>query len=182
MNYPNAETAALILVDMQEKLLKSIINTELIVARQKILLQAAELLNLDVIVTEQYPHGLGNTIPELRVCLTGKMPIIEKTSFSCFGEPNFSIAVNAKRRLSIAVTGVETHVCVLQTALDAISRNYQVFILEDTVSSRSLSDKNSAISLLLHQGAVITTVEAYLFMLMRGSTHPAFKSISKLIR
>lgn len=182
MEFPMVEHAAVILVDMQEKLVKAVAGADEIIARQKILLEAATHLNLDVITTEQYPQGLGYTIPELKTKLNPSALFIEKKSFSCFGEPAFNANLGAKTRRSLALIGVETHVCVLQTALDACQRNYQVFVLEDAVSSRAPAEKTNALALMRQAGAVITTVEAYLFMLMRHAGHPAFKSISKLVR
>lgn len=182
MNYPSIVNSVLVLIDMQEKLLKAMPDVEPVLNKQKIILQAAVHMNLDMIATEQYPQGLGSTIAEIKTLLPSGIAIIEKKTFSCFGAPAFASAISAKTRSSIAIMGVESHVCVLQTAIDALNRNYQVFILEDAVTSRSQLDKNIALRLLRDQGAVITSVESYLFMLMQTSAHPTFRDISKLLR
>jgi len=179
---PATETAVLLLIDMQEKLIKAMSSAGQCLARQKIMLEAAGILGLDTIITEQYPQGLGHTLPELSGLFKPEWPVIEKKSFSCFGEPSFCSRLKSKSRKTVAVMGIESHVCVLQTVFDALEQGYQVFVLEDTLSSRNPSDMTTALRLLRHQGAIVTTAESYLFMLMRSADHPAFRQIAKLIR
>jgi nicotinamidase-related amidase len=182
MFFPATETGALLLIDMQEKLAKAMSSSEHCLARQKIMLEAAGILGLDAIITEQYPQGLGHTLPELSGLFKPEWPVIEKKSFSCFGEPLFCSRLKSKSRKTIAVMGIESHVCVFQTVIDAMEQDYQPFVLEDTLSSRNPSDMTTALRLLQHQGAIITTVESYLFMLMKSADHPSFRQIAKLIR
>ena len=170
------------LVDIQERLITAMSDMEQCLKKSQIMLAAAKGLGLDTIVTEQYPRGLGSTVPALSELFDAKWPIIEKTTFSCCGETQFMIELEKKKRRSIAVIGIETHVCIQQTVLDALVEDYQVFVLSDAVTSRSTEDRQVALELMRDAGAVITTVESYLFMLMRDAKHPQFKAISKLIR
>ncbi len=179
---PDAAGTALILVDIQEKLLPAISSHEDIVRRQKILVGAAKNLPLHVIVTEQYPKGLGRTVPEISSLFDPAWPLIEKTSFSCFGEPAFRTLLKASPFKSLIVAGIETHVCIQQTVLDALDDGYRVFVPEDAVGSRKEPEKAAALRLLARRGAAVTSVESVLFMLMRDSRHPAFKAISALIK
>ncbi len=177
----NIEESALILIDMQEKLVPAMKSDYKIIKKQKLLLESAKELKLPVIVTEQYPKGLGNTITELSECLDNPI-IIEKSSFSCFGTEEFEQTLKAKNIINLFLTGIETHVCVLQTALDAICAGYNVFLIDDAVSSRHSKDRRSAINFMRHQDMNILSAEAIIFMLMKTSKHPAFKNISKLLR
>ena len=179
---PEIKSSVLILIDIQERLITAMSGMDSCLKKSQLMLNAAKTLKLDTIVTEQYPRGLGDTIPALKELFADKLPIIEKTTFSCCGETQFMIELEKKKRRSIAVMGIETHVCVQQTVLDALTEGYQVFVLSDAVTSRSTEDRHVALELMRDAGAVITTVEAYLFMLMRDAKHPSFKTISKLIR
>ncbi|MCF6174281.1 MAG: hydrolase [Victivallaceae bacterium] len=179
---PKINSSALVVVDIQERLITAMAGMDICLKKSQIMLNAANSLGLDTIVTEQYPRGLGNTVPELQELFASEWAIIEKTTFSCCGETQFMIELERKKRLSIVIMGIETHVCVQQTVLDALAEGYQVFVLSDAVTSRSTEDRQVAIELMRDAGAVITTVESYLFMLMRDAKHPAFKTVSKLIR
>ncbi len=182
MNFPKLASTALILVDVQEKLIGAMAEGPAICERMKIMLQAAGLLKLDVIVTEQYPRGLGNTVTELSELYPEKTPVIEKTTFSCLGEPEFNKAIQRKPYKTLVLMGIEGHVCVLQTALDALNKGFEVIILADTVSSRRTENCKLALAQLQEAGAAALPTESILFMLMRDAKHPAFREISKLIR
>jgi nicotinamidase-related amidase len=179
---PEIKSSILVAIDIQERLITAMTGMDKCLKISQVMVEAAKALKLDTIVTEQYPRGLGNTVAELQELFDPKWPVIEKTAFSCCGETQFMIQLEQKKRHSIAVIGIETHVCVQQTVLDALAEGYQVFVIEDAVTSRSVNDRQVALELMRDAGAVITTVESYLFMLMRDATHPAFKTISKLIR
>ena len=182
MLFPATDTAVLLLIDMQEKLAKAMSSAEQCLTRQKIMLEAAGILGLDTIITEQYPQGLGHTVPELSGLFKPEWPVIEKKSFSCFGEPLFCSRLKSKSRKSVAIMGIEAHVCVFQTVIDALEQGCQPFVLEDALSSRNPSDMAAALRLLRHQGAIVTTVESYLFMLMKSADHPSFRQIARLIK
>jgi len=179
---PQVRDSLLLLVDMQTRLQAVMSNNENCLNRAALMLKAARELQLDTIVTEQYPQGLGHTEPELQKLLATTCPVIEKSSFSCCGEPAFMTELIRKKYRSIAVIGIETHVCIQQTVLELLNKGYQVLVLQDAVTSRFPDEKECALALLRQAGAVITTVESYLFMLMRDAKHSAFKNIARLIR
>jgi nicotinamidase-related amidase len=179
---PEVNSSCLIVVDMQEKLVKAMHLPERCIESHQLLLKAASLLNLDILVTEQYPKGLGHTIPELKELFSSKYPIIEKSAFSCFGEPEFKKALTAKKIKSLIITGIESHVCVQQTVLDALAEGYQVFVPADTLTSRNIDDYNLSLKLMRQAGAVVTSTESLIFMLTRTSKHAQFREISKLIK
>ena len=148
--YPTTETTAFLLIDMQEKLLASMEQStaEKIQVRQKIMLHAAKELNIPVIITEQYPKGLGKTVSGLSELFKEEWPVFDKTSFSCFGDVDFRMAIEKQHFKSLVLMGVETHVCIQQTAIDALARGFQVFVIADAVSSKRQSD--AAISFDIH--------------------------------
>lgn len=179
---PEIKSSVLIVVDIQQRLMTAMSDMAQCMFKSQIMLEAAKVLGLDTIVTEQYPRGLGHTATELQQLFAPAWTVIEKNTFSCCGEVEFMHELGKQTRRAIVIMGIETHVCVQQTVMDALAHGYQVFVLADAVTSRSVNDRQVALELMRHAGAVITTVEAYLFMLMRDAKHPAFKTISKLIR
>lgn len=179
---PDLTSTVIILIDVQERLAPAIKSIDSLIPKQQIMLNAAKELGLDVIVTEQYPKGLGNTITDLNNLFDPKWSVIEKTTFSCFGEPKFCSELKKKSIGNVVLMGVETHVCVQQTAFDAIANNYNVFLLADTVASRNDYDRKVAMKYMQHYRVNITTVESFLLLLLRDASHPKFKAISKLIR
>lgn len=183
LTIPLPDNTALILIDMQEKLVaampQSIRST---IDRQKILLHSFKLLLSNVIITEQYPKGLGATIAELSSAFSASWPVFEKTSFSCMGSADVRKALASKNINTVVLAGVETHVCVLQTALDCVSSGFQTLILTDAVNSRREQDMLTALNTAPMSGVFTLTVESLVFMLMRDSSHPAFRDISRLMR
>ena len=147
-----------------------------------ILLQAASLLSVPVLLTEQYPNGLGKTEPALTQLLPPATPIIEKTCFSCAGATGFMESVRHSQRNQIILAGMETHVCVLQTALDLHATGMQVFVVEDAVCSRRVRNKTNALARLRAAGVIVTNTESVLFEWLRDARHEHFKKISALIR
>ena len=182
MLIPTVENSLLVMIDMQQKLLPVIDKNEQLIDKFTQLLRGACELNLDIAVTEQYPRGLGETVPELSTWLPEDTPVISKTTFSVFGEAAFTAALNARSRKVLIFCGVETHICLFQSVIDALQKNYEVIVVSDAVGSRKESDKNNAISELQKQGASVMSVESILFMLLRDAKHPAFKAISKLVK
>ena len=180
LGLPVREHTALLVIDVQERLMPVIFEQEKIFANVNKLLRGAEILNLETIVTEQYPKGLGNTCKEIQ--LTEKQGIIEKTCFSSM----LSTEVNDQLKLtnikSLIICGVEAHICVLKTTLDALKAGYEVHVVADAVSSRTNENKQLAIKRLRHAGAYITSVEMILFQLLDYAGTDEFKAISKLIK
>jgi len=180
---PETNSTALLFIDMQERLLGAMPeDITATLANQKILIEAAKLLQLKVIVTEQYPKGLGHTIEELSSIFDPKWPVIEKSTFSSLGEANVRSELNKRTIKTVIIAGIESHVCVLQTALDAVAKGFQTIILTDAVNSRKGYDKETAFITAQAGGVILMTVESMLFLLMRDSQHPAFRAVSKLLR
>ena len=157
-------------------------DAEQILTNSSRLLMAAETLAIPIIVTEQYPKGLGHTDPQITNKLSENVPIVDKTGFSCCTDRRFIKLLDNTTRKQIILIGLEAHVCVLQTALELLANNYQVYIVEDAVCSRNTSHKFYAIQRMQQQGATISSYESVLFEWLKNSTHPCFKTISKLIR
>lgn len=145
------------------------------------LLTAARRLEVPVIVTEQYRKGLGSTSERLRLA-AGEVEAVEKMTFSCFGEPAFVERVEALDRGTVVVAGIEAHVCVMQTALDALALGYQVQIPADGIGSRSDANRLLALSRLDRAGAVATCIESLLFEWLERCDDPAFKDVQGLIK
>jgi len=178
-----APESVLVLIDIQERLTAAMPQgvRARVVEQIKILITAANTLSVPVVVTEQYPKGLGHTEPDLTDCLKDDVKIIEKTSFSCFKTDDFFTAINDSDRKQIIITGMETHICVLQTALDLQQQGFQVFVVEDAVSSRAKTNQYNALQRLRNAGVIITTVESVIFEWLGDANHPEFKNLAKLI-
>lgn len=175
------ENTAGLIIDIQERLFPFIHGNEALTRNTQILVNGLKALGVPIIVTQQYTKGLGETILPLRDVLEPMDPI-EKVAFSCCDEPNFTTKLAALGKSQVLLAGIETHVCVLQTALDLLETGYQPVIVEDCVSSRRLNDKAMAIERLRLSGAVITTYESILFELLRYSGTVEFKEISRLVK
>jgi nicotinamidase-related amidase len=174
----------LVVVDVQEKLSAAMAAAE----RRRVLsviatlLQAAKLLEVPVALTEQYPKGLGPTEATLKVDLTPKAQIFEKTSFSCCQAGGFTQRMIETHRRQVIVTGMEAHVCVLQTALELQAHGFEVYVVEDGVCSRDARNHVNAMDRLRQAGVIVTNHESLLFEWMRDATHPHFKIISSLLK
>jgi isochorismate hydrolase len=144
-----------------------------------ILLQAAKLLNIPMTYTEQYPQGLGVTLPDLKQHLL--LPAIEKTCFSCCDEPSFRSKLRGDRP-QMVLAGMEAHICVLQTALQLQTSGKQVFVVEDAVISRNEDNCYNALQRLQHAGVIVTNTESVVFEWLKVAEGDAFKQISRLIR
>jgi len=176
----SSDTVALV-VDIQDKLFPHIDNNDSLKINCQILLSGLKVLEVPIIVTEQYPKGLGSTIKDLSVLVDNFSPI-EKLSFSCCGEKKFLEAVQGYGKRNIIIFGIETHVCVLQTVMDLIERGYHPVIIEDCVSSRKPKDRETALKRMAREGVIITTYESILFELCEVAGTDQFKQISKLVK
>jgi len=174
-----AEGGALLVVDLQEKLIPRIEGKDRMLARSLVLVQAAQILGLPVLATEQYPRGLGSTIEPFAGLIPDRPA---KTSFHCLGAPGIQDKLGDLGVKHVTLTGIETHVCVAQTALELLRLGYRVQIPIDAVGSRFAIDRDAAIRRLEQLGAVISTSEAILFEWLGDSGHPQFKSISHLVK
>lgn len=178
-----APESVLVLIDIQERLMAAMPQgvRVRVVEQMKTLIMAANTLSVPVVVTEQYPKGLGHTEVELKNCLKEDVNIIEKTSFSCINADGFLTPIEESGRKQIILTGMETHICILQTALDLQQQGFQVFVVEDAVSSRAKTNQYNALQRLRNAGVIITTVESVIFEWLGDANHPEFKNLAKLI-
>lgn len=172
-------TSAILVVDVQEKLMPKILGADRILRNISFLLDAAPLLGVEVFATEQYPKGLGPTVAELAERLPARP---EKLTFSCCGVPELTGRLKEQARRQIVVVGIEAHVCVLNTVLDLLADGFQVHVAADAVGSRYELDMQTALRRLEGAGAVPTTVETAVFEWTAGAAHPNFKKISALVR
>lgn len=168
-------------IDIQERLFPHIDQHDELADRCRRLIQGFRVLDVPITVTEQYVKGLGPTISVIQEAL-GEYQAHEKMSFSCCGVHAVEAAILGAGRNQVVLFGIETHVCVLQTALDLLSQGRTVIVVEDAVSSRSANDKRVAIERMRHHGAIITTVESVLFELLGTSGTDTFKAISALVK
>jgi nicotinamidase-related amidase len=171
---------ALLVIDLQEKLMPVIHQSEQVFANVNRLVRGAEILKLPIVVTEQYPKGLGNTCKE--VYLPEKQDVIEKMSFSCLLSAQVNERLQYLNTRSLILCGVEAHICVLKTALDAIKEGYEVHVVADAVSSRTDENRRWALERLRQSGAFIASTEMILFQLLDEAGTDEFKAISKLIK
>ena len=178
---PRMSTAdtALLVIDMQEKLLPKIAGVEHVVQNLSFLLEASRLIDIPVLATEQYPKGLGGTLPSLIPHLPKRW---EKTAFSCCAVPELLDTLGREARIKVLLTGIETHVCVLNTALDLLARDFHVFLAVDTLGSRYRQDHEVAIRRMECEGAILTTAETAVFELLGDSRAPHFREISQLVQ
>lgn len=182
MSRLRADNTLLLLVDMQERLQPLIHDDRALRAKAVALAEGARLLGVPVMITEQYPKGLGPTIPELRPAVDAAGGVLEKTAFSCAGDPSIAARIMASGRSNVLLAGIEAHICVLQTALDLLEAGYSVHLVEDAVGSRAPQNKEAGIARARRHGAEPSTVEMALFELMQGKEHPQFKAVQALIK
>jgi len=177
----NRQQTALLVVDVQQKINAVMMEPEMVVKNIVKLIKGSQILKLPLFITEQYPQGLGPTEPEILAALEGQSPV-QKMTFSCCGAEGLVEQLKSKGIKQVVVTGIESHVCVLQTALDLLANGFQVHVPRDAVSSRKSIDYETALQRMSHAGVVITTVEAVLFELMEKAGTPEFKEVSRLIK
>ena len=173
--------AVLIIIDIQGNLAQAMYDKENLFANSVKLIQGIKALNLPIIVTEQIPQKLGQTIPQIAAQLEG-INHIAKETFSCWDDQNFIKQLKALNRKHIIIAGIECHVCVYQTALDLISNGYTVHLVSDAVSSRTLENSQIGIDAMKSAGAHITSTEMVLFELLRTAADPKFKEIFKIVK
>jgi nicotinamidase-related amidase len=177
------EKALLAVIDVQERLCVAMDERVLrqLTKNIGILLESATELNIPVLVTEQYVRGLGATLPELKEKATGA-PCYEKMTFSCCGSAEFIEKLKATDRRQIIITGMESHVCVLQTVIELRDAGFDVHVVKDAVMSRSKHNWQTAIEVMTLAGAVPTCTESVVFQLLKVAGTEEFKKLSKLVK
>ena len=174
-----AAGAALLVVDLQTRLLPAIDRAERVVARSGLLVRAARLLNVPVCATEQVPSKLGPTVPALAELLPERWP---KSTFHAGGAAGVWEALEERQVRHVTLAGIEAHICVAQTALELLGRGFVVQVPVDAVGSRFETDRAIALRRLEQAGAILTTAEAVLFEWVEAADHPQFRAISALVK
>jgi len=174
----NKNDSILLLIDIQEKLTPFVLNKEHFIKRGEWLLRLATKMKVPVLVSEQYPKGLGPTIDPLKQYTAAKN-CIEKVHFSCMQEPNYVHRLSEFKKNQLILFGIEAHVCVLQTALEMQNAGFDVFVVVDAVSSRSELDLKYGLKRMKQEGVHLITAEMVFFEWLRHSAVPDFKSLSK---
>jgi nicotinamidase-related amidase len=177
----DAKKCCLVLIDVQEKLLRVMQDPDGVVKHCGILIQIAKTLNIPILWCQQYPKALGLTVAPLAELLNGLSPM-DKLSFSCCGAPGFAGRLEALDVEAAVLCGIESHVCVFQTAMDILHQGLKVHVIADAVSSRTEENKQIGLSRMAAGGAVMSSVEMFLFELLRTAEHPKFKELAALIR
>ena len=175
------EKCSLVVVDVQGKLAQLMYGKESLFKNIQILIKAAKILSIPIIWCQQCPSALGATVPQIAQLLTDNEPI-DKASFSCCGEEQFNNKLNALNRQQVLLCGIETHVCIYQTAVDLRERGRDVTVIADAVSSRTLENKQIAIAKMETMRVSISSTEMVLFELLKTAEHPQFKQIVKLVK
>lgn len=175
------DNTLLLVIDVQEKLFKVMPDKESLLQNIRKLVQGCSLMGIPTVITEQNPAGLGSTIPEITSSLPEALTI-EKFSFSCCSEDHFLEALRNTGRRQIIICGMESHVCVYQTAMDLKTAGYEVQIVADGIASRSSDNRELALQRLQSEGIRLTGVEMALFEILKTALSEQFKSISKLIK
>ena len=164
------DNTVLLIIDIQDRLFE---NTERI-------LRAAKVLGLEVICTEQYPDGLGATVPQIAEHVD--VEPISKLAFSCCGEEAFQTALKQTGRKQVLIAGIETHICVYQTTMDLLADGYQVYVLTDAVSSRTKANRKLGLERMKEAGVMHTSVEMALFEMLKIAKGDQFKEIARIVK
>ena len=169
----------LLIVDIQERLLPALHEHQAFLAACRQFITGANLLGVPHIITEQYPKGLGATVPDIDL-LTPDAPKFSKTQFSAY-TAEVAAALQSRQPENIVLIGCETHICMLQTVLDLRQQGYNVFIPQECATSRTAANKANGLQQIQAAGGIVSNIESLLFMLLKDAQHPQFKAISKLI-
>jgi len=171
----------LLIIDVQERLAAVMKEKDKIVKNMQHLIDLAKMIDLPIVVTEQYPKGLGRTVPELQSNIPGCKPI-EKTAFDCCSESSFLSTINKLGKKKIIVTGMETHVCVLQTTISLLQTGFVTHVVQDASCSRTKENWKTGLMFMHDAGSVLTCTETVLFQLLKVAGTEEFKRISKRIK
>jgi len=178
-----ADQSSLLVIDIQQRLASAMPDKALqsLIKHTGLLLKAAGLLDIPVVRTEQYPKGLGDTLDDIQQHISNDTRL-EKTCFSCCGAEGFEQTLRKAGRKQVILGGMESHVCVLQTAMELKAKAYEVFVVNDAICAREKRNHKNALQRMRQAGIVISNTESVLFEWLRDAKHPHFKSISQLLR
>ena len=177
----DAKQAMLLIVDVQESFRKQLKDLDNLTRNITILAEAAKILKVPVVLTEQYPQGLGKTIAEIAACL-GEHKYFEKTSFSCADAVGFMDMMESLGRTQVIICGIEAHVCVSQTTHALMANDYTVHVVSDAIASRSQRNRDMGWEKMLSSGAVPTSVEIALYEMLGESGSEQFKAVQRLVK
>jgi nicotinamidase-related amidase len=175
------EDTVLLIVDIQEKLAAVMTEKDKVVRNNLHLIELAKMINMPVMVTEQYPKGLGPTVADIRNALPFYRPV-EKMTFDCCGQPPFLEELKEHNKRNVLLTGMETHICVLQTCIGLLKGGLNVHIVQDAVCSRTRENWKTGMEFMREAGAVVTGTETALFQLLKVAGTEEFKKISQRIK
>lgn len=178
----NLEDSLVLIIDVQEKLLNAVFNKEQVEKKSAIVAEAAKILGIPVVVTEQYPKGLGNTIPAVKDALAEDTEVFEKTAFSALNNEEILEAIKKHNKKQILIFGIETHICVSQTTAALRELGYDVSVIKDACGSRAEEEYLAGLERMKDNGAYIITTEIALFEWLKGAKHPNFKAVQALIK
>jgi len=175
------DSACLLVVDVQERLAPAMAEPETVIRNAAILMQAAARLGVPILASEQYPQGLGRTVPALQA-LAPATTFFSKIDFSCATDPGLRARLAETDRRQVVICGIEAHVCVLQTALGLQQQDYETFVVADAVSSRAPTSRETALQRLRDNGVELVTTEMVVFEWLGKAGTPEFKELSRLIK
>ncbi len=175
------EELVCVAIDFQEKLFPAMANKEILEDKVCRFIEGMRVLDIPILVTQQYTKGLGNTMPKIRESL-GEFEHIEKPCFSAWVEENFVKALKETGKKKVLILGIETHICLRQSVIDLMDNGYEVYVINDCCSSRDLDNHNTALDELRGLGARVLPYESVLFDILNTATHEKFKEISRIIK
>ena len=181
MNTLSAENSLVLIIDIQEKLVAAL-NKDIVVSNAVKVASAAKLLGIPVLLTEQYPKGLGNTVSDLMNVLPQGSDVVEKTYFNVLLEDGMSEKIKSYGKKQIVIFGIETHICVYQTASALVEAGYDVYVVKDACASRNTYEFKQRIDAMAANGVKISCVEIALFDWLKGAKNPKFKEVQTLIK
>lgn len=182
MTLLNSNDSLVMIIDIQDKLLNAVFDKTTVAKKSEIIAKAANILGIPTIVTEQYPKGLGSTITNLKEALAENTQYFEKTSFSALETAEIANVVKNTEKKQVILFGIETHICVSQTANALIEAGFEVYVVSDACGSRAESEYEAGLNRMKDNGAKIITTEIALFEWLRGAKHPNFKEVQTLIK
>lgn len=181
MNTLRAEDSLVLIIDIQERLVAAL-DKDIVVTKGVKVASAAKALGIPVLVTEQYPKGLGNTVQPIKNALAPSTEYVEKTSFNALLEEGMAEKIKSYGKKQIVLFGIETHICVHQTAAALLEEGYEVYVIKDACASRNKYEFKQGIEIMQQNGAKISCVEIALFEWLKGAKNPKFKEVQALIK
>lgn len=178
----NQNDTVFFIIDVQEKLANAVFNKQELLKKSEILAKASDILQIPVVVTEQYPQGLGETVPEIKAHLSVDTKYFEKKDFNALADEKVLETLKSYGKNQVVIWGIETHICVHQTVASLLANGFQVTLVADSCGSRSEVEYNSAIKYMQNNGVSIKTTEMILFELLKSAKHPNFKEVQTLIK